>query len=301
MSHQDEAKDKIFNVVEKINLAFKCGVGFKDLKPFLHDDAVLALPGFIARVQGREACLRAYEDTCSQMKIEKLDASDEHVDVYGTTAVVSYKYNCTWGYRDRRLDDEGHEIMVFVRDGQDWRMAWRTLIPGSCQVEVCPTQEAQAAKPSGMDVRQLCLNIMSTTVVCDLATIDEHGFPHVTTINNLRCAKEYPNLVKLHEESNNPFTIYMSTNMQSHKMARMQTNRKASVSFCDEAGRIGFMLGGEIEIITDQALKNRVWQKGWTMHYPGGPESPEYGLIRLKPRAIEGWCRNHRFEIRIPS
>ncbi len=301
MSHPDEAKDKILRTVEKINMTFKRGAGFKDLESCLHDDAVLALPGFVARVQGREACLKAYEDTCSQMKIETLDASDEHVDVFGSTAVVSYKYNCTWGYRDKRLDDEGHEIMVFIRDGQDWRMAWRTLIPGACQMEACPAQETGAGQPSGRDVRQLCLNIMSTALVCDLATVDEHGFPRVTTVNNLRCAKEFPNLVTLHEESGNPFTVYMSTNMQSHKIARMQANPKTSVSFCDPVSSIGFMLGGEIEIVTDQDLKNRVWQKGWTMFYPGGPESPEYGLIRLQPRVIEGWCRNHRFEIRIPG
>jgi general stress protein 26/ketosteroid isomerase-like protein len=301
MSDREATREQILQSVEKFNAAFRCGTGFKELGPLLHDDVVLTLPGFVARVKGREACLKAYEDTCSQMKIEKLDASDEHVDVYGAAAVVSSKYNCTWEYHGKRLDDEGHEIMVFVQDGEDWRMVWRTLIPGSRRIEGCPTQQAQTAQPSGMDVRQLCLNILSTNPVCDLATIDEQGFPHVTVINNLRCAKEYPNLVKLHEASDNPFTVYMSTNMQSHKIARMQANPRASVSFCDEVGRIGFMLGGEIEIITDQDLKHRVWQKGWTMFYPGGPESPEYGLIRLAPRVVEGWCRNHRFEIRIPS
>jgi general stress protein 26 len=301
MSRPGEAKSRILEVAGKINTIFQHGTGFEELEPLLHDDAVLVLPGFVARTQGRAACLGAYQDARSQMKIEKLAASDEHVDIWGSGAVLSYKYNYTWEYRGKRLEDEGREIMVFVRNGEDWQLAWRTLVPASRQVEVVSAPEAVTqAGPDG-NVRQLCLSIISASLVCDLATIDENGFPHVTTVNNLRCAREYPTLVRLHEESDNPFTIYVSTNMQSHKMARMQANRKVSMSFCDQAGGIGFMLGGEIEIITDQDLKNRVWQKGWTLYYPGGPLSSEYGLIRLRPRMVEGWCRDHRFEIQIPS
>jgi hypothetical protein len=89
MSDQAATRKRILQNVERFNAAFRRGAGFKELGPLLHDDVVLTLPGFVARVQGREACLKAYEDTCSQMKIEKLDASDEHVDVYGATAVES--------------------------------------------------------------------------------------------------------------------------------------------------------------------------------------------------------------------
>ena len=53
----------------------------------------------------------------------------------------------------------------------------------------------------------------------------------------------------------------------------------------------------EIEIITDQKLKNRIWQKGWTMYYPNGSEGPEYGAIKLAPKVVKGWCRNGPFEI----
>jgi general stress protein 26 len=299
MSQHDETRQQILRTIETINMAFKRGTGFERLGPLVHEDVVTVLPGFAARVQGRDLCLKSYEDTCSQMTFHKLDVSDEHVDVYGPTAVVSYKYNCTWEYRDKRFDDDGHEIMVFVQDGDDWRMAWRTLIPGSRQVETCPTQESQAPTQSGIDVRQVCLNLMNSVPACELTTMDPEGFPHTTAMLNLRSAKEYPALVKLHEESGNAFGVYMTTSMESNKMARMQANPKVSVFFRDQAGTIGFMLGGEIEIIADQDLKNRVWQKGWTMYYPNGPQGSEYGVIRLEPRVVKGWCRNQTFELQI--
>jgi general stress protein 26 len=301
MNEHDETKTKVLHAIETINNTFKRGTGFERLGSLFHDDVVMVLPGFAARMQGRDVCLKSYEDTCSQMKFHKLDALDEHVDVYGSTAVVSYKYEYTWEYHGKKLDDDGHEIMVFVRDGDDWKMAWRTLIPRLRQVESCPTQEPQAQAESGMNVQQICLDLMRTTPACDLTTIDREGFPHTTAMLNLRSAREYPALIKLHEESDNAFAVYMTTSMQSNKMAYMQANPKVSVYFCDPNTAIGFMLGGEIEIITDQNLKNRVWQKGWTMYYPNGPQGLEYGVIRLKPRVVKGWCRNQTFEIQVAS
>ena len=104
---------------------------------------------------------------------------------------------------------------------------------------------------------------MSNIPVCHLTTIDSEGFPHTSAMNNLRYAKQYSSLVKIHEEDDNDFVLYLSTNMQSPKMSRMQANLKVSIYFCNPDQIIGFMLGGEIEIISNQELKNRIWQKGW--------------------------------------
>jgi general stress protein 26 len=186
-----------------------------------------------------------------------------------------------------------------VRNDKDWQMAWRTLIPGSRQIEKCPTEEGQAGVQVSKDVKQTCLSLMSNMPVCHLTTIDSAGFPHTSAMNNLRYAKEYPSLVNLYEEEDNDFVLYMSTSMQSPKMTRMKANPKVSVYFCDANQLVGLMLGGEIEIITDQKLKNRIWQKGWTMYYPNGPEGPEYGVVKLAPSVVKGWCQNGPFEIKL--
>jgi general stress protein 26 len=115
---------------------------------------------------------------------------------------------------------------------------------------------------------------------------------------NLRYAKEYPTLVDLYKGEDNDFVLYMSTGMQSPKIARIRANPKACVYFCDPNQILGLMLGGEIEIITDQKLKNQIWQKGWTMYYPSGPEGPEYGVIKLVPSMVKGWQKGP-FEIKI--
>jgi general stress protein 26 len=157
----------------------------------------------------------------------------------------------------------------------------------------------QAGRQASNDVRQTCLNLITNTRVCQLTTIDSAGFPQTTAMYNLRCAKQYPSLVDLFKEEDNDFVIYLSTGMQSPKMARMRANPKVSVYFCAPEQLVGVMLGGEIKIITDQKLKNRIWQKGWTMYYPNGPEGPEYGIIKLVPTVVKGWSKSGPLEVKI--
>jgi len=149
------------------------------------------------------------------------------------------------------------------------------------------------------DIRATCRSLMTTMPACYLTTIDGNGFPHTTAMLNLCCAKDFPTLVALHEEGKDAFVLYLSTSMQSDKMARMQANPKVSVYFCQPDQFVGLMLGGEIEIVADQDLKNRVWQEGWTMYYPNGPEGPEYGGMRLTPKIAKGWNQNEPFELKI--
>jgi general stress protein 26 len=290
-----QTRDEIWQIVRTINRTCMEGKGFERLRSHFHDAVVMVSPGMSTHARGRDVCLRNYEDACSQMSIQKLDGSDEHIDVYGRTAVVYYKYDCVWEFQGKKFDDTGHEILAFVRDDGDWQIAWRTLIPGSRQVEKCPMEKEETGVQVSNDIRQTCLSLMTNTFVCQLTTIDSEGFPHTSAMNNLRYAREYPSLVSLYKQEDNDFVLYLSTNMQSPKVARMKANAKVSVYFGDSDRFVGLMLGGDIEIVTDQQLKNRIWQKGWTMYYPNGPEGPEYGIVKLVPRIIKGWCQTGSF------
>ena len=301
MTSRNETKDQLMGIVRAINRTCMEGKGFDKIAPFFHEDFTVVHPRFAARARGRDASLKTYEDACSQMTFEKLDASEEQIDVYGSTAVLSYKYDCIWEFKGRRLEDDGRELLVFVKDEGDWKVAWRTVMPGSRQAETCPTEEEEAAIDTGADVRRICLDMMTAARACYLTTMDADGFPQTTAMLNLRCAHDYPSLVPLYEEANNAFLLYLSTGMESGKMARMQANPKVSVYFCNPGRIVGLMLGGEIEIVTDQALKNRIWQEGWTMYYPNGPEGPEYGVIRLAPTLIKGWRVGQPFEIHLEA
>ncbi len=299
MNRYHEAEMAIKTTIQTVNEICKQGKGFERLKSLFHKDVVIVWPRFTAQAEGREVCWKSYEDTCSQMTFHKLDASDEKIAVFGDTAVACYKYDCVWDYKDKQFEDDGHEIQVFVKEGPQWQLAWRTLIPGPRQVETCPTEEETSNE--SQDIRDVCLDLMATASVCDLTTIDADGFPHTTAMNNLRCVKEYPSLKELYEGRDNGFLLYLSTSMQSDKMGRIRANPKVSAFFSVPDRFIGLMLGGKIELILDQALKNKIWQPGWTMYYPNGPEGPEYGVLRLAPTVAKGWFQGRPFEFNLES
>jgi general stress protein 26 len=43
-----------------------------------------------------------------------------------------------------------------------------------------------------------------------------------------------------------------------------------------------------VEIITDNELRQRAWQKGWEMYYPKG--SSDYTLLRFVPAALKTYA-----------
>jgi len=47
------------------------------------------------------------------------------------------------------------------------------------------------------ELKKVCLNLMETTGVVYLSTIDSDGFPYTRIMSNLRNKKEHPGLVEL--------------------------------------------------------------------------------------------------------
>jgi general stress protein 26 len=174
-------------------------------------------------------------------------------------------------------------------------MLWRAIMPANRKI--VGTADNRPVDTHAAGIRSQCMALMANSPACELTTIDADGFPYTTAMNNLRDKNLYPDLADLFKNQDNDFTLYMSTSNQSDKMARMLANPKVSVYFCDAPRFHGLMLGGKIEIVTDPQLKNKIWQKGWTMYYPNGPQGPEYGIIKLTPTLIKGWSCTGEFEL----
>jgi general stress protein 26/ketosteroid isomerase-like protein len=292
----DSIENEIVAVIQSINRTCVKGAGFDELADSLADDFTTYPPGFSRCAKGKQVNLQMYKDFCSQANIKKMDESDWHVDIFGDTAVVNYRYESQWEFNGTRFDENGREVVVLKNNQGRWQIVWRTLIIGNRKtdgaISVPPADTGSAA-----DIRSQCLALMANSPSCELTTIDADGFPHTTAMNNLRDKTLYPDIADLFKGQNNDFIIYMSTANQSGKMARMLANPKVSVYFCDAPRFHGLMLGGEIEIVTDQQLKNKIWQKGWTVYYPNGPQGPEYGVIKLTPTLAKGWSCTGEYEL----
>ena len=137
--------------------------------------------------------------------------------------------------------------------------------------------DLEEAKKSG-------LKLIEESKAVILTTIDPEGFPITRAMFNLRNKEQFPEFSEFFENQQNQFTIYISTNTSSSKVAHLSKNPKMCVYFCDAEDFKGFMLGGSVEIVDDMELKKKIWLDWWTQYYPEGVEDPDYTLLRLEPK-----------------
>jgi general stress protein 26 len=301
-SDDSRVREQIWQAVQAINCACREGSGFAALAPFFADKAVMVAPGTGQRAEGRDACLKNLEDFCSQVKFHTLTESKPQIDVLGSVAMVSYRYDSIWEFQGKRHEEYGRDILALVLDQGRWKVAWRTLMPSTRRTQSCSSEEidhAETSQTGPESIEQCCLALMRTTPACYLTAVDADGFPQTTAMLNLRNTRQFPSLAPLYQDHQNDFLVYLTTGMQSPKLARIRVNPKVSLYYCDPDSIHGLMLGGEIEIVSDPEIKNRIWQKGWTVYYPSGPDGPEYVVLRLAPIVAKGWCQGRAFDFKL--
>jgi general stress protein 26 len=133
-----------------------------------------------------------------------------------------------------------------------------------------------------------CLQIMKKASIVYLTNVDENGFPSTRAMLNLKNPGEYPGLVAIHDAEENPLTVFLTTNTSSRKFAEIQQNGKACLYYCEPQKFLGVLLQGDVEIITDDALRQKAWQKGWEMYYPAGDS--DYTLLRFVPTNLKTYA-----------
>ena len=126
-----------------------------------------------------------------------------------------------------------------------------------------------------------CLDMMKRSSFVYLTTIDSKGFPSTRAMLNLRNEKQYPHLLPLYGEEDNPLTVYMTTNTSSGKIKEIAENGKACLYFCEAESFHGITLQGTIEHVVDKKFRKKVWQEGWKVYYPKGDE--DYSVLRFVP------------------
>lgn len=119
-----------------------------------------------------------------------------------------------------------------------------------------------------------------------IGSVDEDGFPNVKAMLQPR-------------EHDGLKTFYFSTNTSSMRVKQYQKNPKASVYFYDSRFFKGLMLRGTMEVLQDQATKDRIWRDGDTMYYSLGVTDPDYCVLKftaLNGRMYESF-KSYDFEV----
>lgn len=145
------------------------------------------------------------------------------------------------------------------------------------------------------EAKQVSVELMKTADAAYFSTIDSDGFPQTRVMANLRNKEQSPGLVEVFAQHSKDFLIYLTTCEATSKIEQIKANPKASVYYCKVNESLGLMLAGQIEIITDENLKEQLWQDWWKDYYP----DKKYTLLRLLPDFAKGWYKEGAFEFKL--
>lgn len=101
----------------------------EELEEYFHEEMVIAGPGFKGGGRGKSECIKSYKDFITHAAIQNVKESDLMIDVWGDTAVASYRFEMDYEIGGERHHDAGHDLFVFTRERGKWLAVWRTIIP----------------------------------------------------------------------------------------------------------------------------------------------------------------------------
>jgi len=101
----------------------------EELEEYFHEEMVIAGPGFKGGGRGKTECVQSYKDFVTHAAIRNVKESDHLIDVWGDTAVASYRFEIDYELNGQEHHDVGHDLFVFARQEEKWLAVWRTVIP----------------------------------------------------------------------------------------------------------------------------------------------------------------------------
>lgn len=126
-----------------------------------------------------------------------------------------------------------------------------------------------------MNIEEKAVQIVAAAEVVTVASIDENGYPRPVV------------MVKLKDKNGE---IYFSTGTSSAKTAHFKANSKAGISIVE--GENSVVYTGEMEIVTDQRVKESLWDDWMLPHIPGGVNDPQYCVLKFTPKSSTYWIDN---------
>lgn len=99
-----------------------------------------------------------------------------------------------------------------------------------------------------------------------LTSVNKEGYPRPVPMSKIK--------------SEGYSVVWMSTGTDSLKTKDFLHNPKAGICYSENGNSVA--LTGEVEVISDEAVKKEMWQDWFIEHFPGGPTDPNYVVLKFK-------------------
>jgi len=149
------------------------------------------------------------------------------------------------------------------------------------------------------DAKKLSLELIETTKVVLLSTIDFQGYPITRALLNVRNKENYPEFIDFFDKQENKYATFFSTNTSSSKIEHIKRNPNISIYYCDPEDFKGVMFGGEVEVINDLDIKREFFLESSIRYYPKGVEDPDYTILRFEPKTASFYYRLQKIKFEL--
>jgi uncharacterized protein (TIGR02246 family) len=123
---QREADD-VRAVLERISEAWQSR-RYEELSQLFAKDMVFALPEQAVRVEGRDAIVAGYREFMDRVTLTSYREDQYTVDVWGDTAVASFRWDMAWLAGDVPNHETGYDVFAFRHTDGKWLAVWRTML-----------------------------------------------------------------------------------------------------------------------------------------------------------------------------
>lgn len=142
------------------------------------------------------------------------------------------------------------------------------------------------------------LEIVNNSEAVYLGTVDGLS-PRIRALVNLRRADLYPKQSAFCRRED--FVFYLATSRASSKVQEIERNPEVSFYYCQPCSFHGVMFAGRAEIVSDQELKDTLWDDSWSIYWPAGQTDNDYVVLRLSPKQASGWWGSKPFEVELDT
>lgn len=115
------------------------------------------------------------------------------------------------------------------------------------------------------NIKEKAATLLQNCEVVILSSINEKGYPRPVPMSKTK--------------AEGISTIWMATGNSSVKTKDFRLNPKAGICYFSNGDSVA--LTGEMETVTDPAIKQELWQDWFYAHFTQGPTDPEYVLLKF--------------------
>jgi hypothetical protein len=117
---------EVWEVVQRINSAWLERQPER-LRELFHDRIVIVGVDGRRYGEGCAACVESYRSFAEQATVVLYQESDRQVDVYGTVAVVGYRFEIEYTMNEKTSRDTGRDLFVLENENDRWLAVWRQV------------------------------------------------------------------------------------------------------------------------------------------------------------------------------